>query len=144
MNKSKSVTADTLGGHVYTSSAARWQEQRCLVGLVAAAYRAVNSLPPTIAMNHDEQARNRSSRWSPDTAHYGIDVQNTVQRVIEAKPEDERGELWAAWEALLKDDTKLGNAEQKLIRLLAGPFFTKKLHPRLYFRSNRYAHRRPR
>jgi len=103
--------------------------------LIIAAYRAVQTLEPVIAFNPDQESRSRTNRWSPDSAHYKADVENTVRRVIEAKPESERSALWTAWTNLLTDDNgKIGKGEQRLIRLLSGPMYTKKLHPGLYFR----------
>ena len=121
-------------GHTYTSAGERFAEQRRLVMLVVTAYRAVQDLSVIVAFNHDEASRIRTNKWSPDSCHYKVDVENTVRRVIESKPETERPALWAAWNNLLADDSKLGSSEQRLIRLLAGPMYTKKLHPGLYFR----------
>lgn len=130
--------------NTYSSAAERWAEQRRLVGLVVAAYRAVKDLPCIAALNPDPTSRGNSNRWSPDSAHYAVDVENTVRRVIESKPEAERTALAKAWAALLSDDAKIGKEEQRLIRLLAGPMYTKQLHPGLYFRTNRYPQRRSR
>jgi len=143
MNKSKSVSTSTLGGHIYTSAAERWAEQKRLVLLVIAAYRAVQDLEPVVAFNPDEESRSRTNRWSPDSCHYKVDVENTVRRVIGAKPEDERSALWAAWNNLLLNDSKIDRDEERLIKILSGSMYTKQLHPGLYFRTNRYAHRRP-
>lgn len=128
--------------NTYSSAAERWQEQRRLVSSVAAAYKAVKDLLPVIAFNPDPDTRSNSNRWSPDSTHYVTDVENTVRRVIESKPPQEHSTARNAWENLLSDDDKIGSDERKLIRLLAGPFFTKKLHPGLYFATNRYGHRR--
>lgn len=119
-----------------TNAAGRWEEQSRLVKLVVTAYRAVKELPPLVAMNCDLSPQSRSCRWSPDSAHYGIDIENTVRRVIQAKSEAERPTLWTAWKNLLVDPDRIGKDEQRLIRLLAGPLYTKKLHPGLYFRRN--------
>jgi hypothetical protein len=135
--KSENIAhVDSIGhGRTYTSAAERWAEQRRLVVLVIAAYRAVQTLEPVIAFNPDPESRSRTNRWSPDSAHYKVDVENTIRRVIEAKPESERQALWAAWTNLLTDDDgKIGKDEQRLVRLLSGPAYTKKLHPGMYFR----------
>jgi len=137
--KSENIAqVDSIGhGRTYTSASERWAEQRRLVMLVIAAYRAVQDLQPVIAFDPDPESRSRTNRWSPDSAHYAVDVENTIRRVIEAKPESEHPALWAAWRNLLSDDEgKLGKAEQRLIHLLAGPMYTKKLHPGLYFRPS--------
>lgn len=126
----------------FTSAAERWAEHRRLVMLVVAGYRTVCDLEPVIAFNPNEESRRRTNRWSPDSCHYKVDVENTIRRVIEAKPEIERPALWDAWKHLLTDDCHIGANEQRLIRLLAGPYYTKRLHPGLYFRPNRHPHRR--
>lgn len=145
MSNLETVPVDSFDQQrTYTSAAERFAEQSRLVMLVIAAYRAVHDLEPVIAFNPDPDSRSRTNRWSPDSAHYAADVENTVRRLIESKPESERSALWAAWKNLLTDDSKLGKDEQKCIRMLAGPMYAKQLHPGLYFRSNRYAHRRAR
>jgi len=139
---SKSTIApENTDRQTYSSAAERWAEQRRLVVLVVAAYRAVKDLSPVIAFNPDPDSRSRSNRWSPDSAHYSADVSNTVRRAIESKPDSERPALWVAWANLLGDDSKLGTNEQKLIRLLAGLFFKKRLHPAIYFKPRRLTRR---
>jgi len=123
----------------WSSAKERWAEQRRLVCLVATAYRSVCDLEPVVAFNPDPETRGRSNRWSPDSCHYKVDVENTVRRVILSKPEVERPELWAAWSNLVTDGSKIGVAEQRLIRLLYGVVYTKKLHPGIYFRPSRPA-----
>ena len=127
---------DSIGhGRTYTSAGERWAEQRRLVMLVVAAYRAVQTLEPVIACNPIPESRSRTNRWSPDSCHYKVDVENTARRVIEARPANERPALWGAWNNLLTDDDgKFGKNEQRLIRLLSGQMYLKKLHPGLYFR----------
>lgn len=126
----------------YNSAAERWEAQRRLVGIVIVAYRAVRDLEPVVAFNADPGSRSRRNKWSPDSCHYKVDVENTVRRLIEANSEAERPALWNAWNNLLADDDgKLGNSELKLIRLLSGPFYTKQLHPGLYFKVNKYPRR---
>ena len=137
---------DSIGyGRTYTSAAERWAEQRRLVFLVLSAYKAVCSLSIVVAFNCDQESRSRLNRWSPNSCHFKVDVENTVRRVIEGKPESERPVLWTAWSNLLTDDCHIGTVEQRLIRLLAGQMFRKQLHPGLYFRPNpnRYGSRRP-
>jgi len=125
-------------GRTYSSAAERFEAQRRLVLLVAVTYRSIFDLSVVIAFNPDEESRSRSNKWSVDSCHYKVDVENTVRRVIEAKPENEHPALWRAWRNLLSDEEgKLGRDEQRLIRLLAGPLFTKKLHPGLYFTPRR-------
>jgi len=139
---SKSTIApENTDRQTYSSAAERWAEQRRLVVLVVAAFRAVKDLSPVIAFNPDPDSGSNTNRWSPDSAHYAVDVENTVRRVIESKPETERLALVKAWEALLSDDGKLDKDEQNLIRLLSGPMYAKRLHPGLYFRVNRYPQR---
>jgi hypothetical protein len=136
--KSENIAPVDSIGHqrTHTTAAERWEEQRRLVMVVIAAYRAVQTLEPVIAFNADPDSRSRSNRWSPDSAHYKVDVENTVRRIIEAKAGHERPALWTAWANLLKDDGQLGNVEQRLIRLLSGSMYRKQLHPGLYFRPN--------
>lgn len=126
----------------FSSAAERLAEQHCLVRKVIEGYLAVLFLEPLVAFEYEETRRG-SKKWSPDSAHYSIDVSNTVRRVIEAKPESDRPELWTAWDNLLADpDGKLGKTGERLVKLLAGPFYTKKLHPALYFRPNPHPQRK--
>lgn len=122
-------------GYSRITATERFASQRRLVALVIAAYRAVHDLSVIIAFDPTRDASNPSpNRWSVNACHFKVDVSNAVQRAIEGKPKTERPLLWKAWDNLLTDDEgKLGKDEQKLIRLLAGPFFTKRLHPALYF-----------
>ena len=135
MKSDNIAQVDSDYGHY--SSASRFAEQRELVQAVAQTYREVSSFSVLIAFNPGRDASDPSpDRWSPTICHFRVDVQNTVQRVIEAKPEHERRALWEAWESLVSDDPKFYPKTQKLIRLLAEPFFMKRLHPRLYFRAS--------
>ena len=142
--KSENIApVDSFGsGRTYSSADERWEEQRRLVMLVITAYRAVCDLEPVVAFNPDPESKSRTNRWSPDSAHYSADVENTIRRVIESKAESERPALWTAWKNLLSDDSKLGRDEQRLIRLLSGPMYTKRLHPALYFRPHRLTRRK--
>lgn len=128
----------------WTPAQERWQEQRRLVGVCVAAYRAVCDLQPVIAFNPDPDARSNSNRWSELSCFYKVDVSNAARRVIESKPEAERPALWTAWEALLTDDAKITPAVQKLIRALAPVFYAKRLHPSEYFRPNKHPKRKTR
>jgi hypothetical protein len=96
-------------------------------------------LPVAGAFNPDVQSR--SPKWTPDSAHYAIDIENTVRRVIESKPEPERPDLWRAWESLLTDDAKISKASEKLIKALAPKLYRNELHPGLYFRPNKHPQR---
>lgn len=122
----------------YNNATERWEQQRRLVMVVIATYRAVCSLEPIVAANNNPESRSRRNKWSPDSCHFKCDCENAVTRVIEAKPESERPALWTAWDKLLSDDNdKLGWHDQRLIRLLAGSFYTKELHPAIYFKPRR-------
>ena len=130
---------DSIGGRrTHTNAVERWEEQKRLVLLVIAAYRGVSDLQPIVAFNQDPDRKTHANKWSPDSCHYKVDVQNCVRRIIEAKPESEHSALWAAWNSLLTDDYEIGNVEQRLIKLLAGQMYRKRLHPGLYFRRNKY------
>lgn len=139
MKRENIAQVDSIGhGRTFNSAAERFEAQRRLVLLVAVTYRSIFDLSVVIAFNPDEESRSRSNKWSVDSCHYKCDVENCVRRVIEAKPENERPALWRAWSNLLSDEEgKLGKDEQRLIRHLSGPFFTKKLHPGLYFAPRR-------
>lgn len=141
MKEVATAPADSFDeGHTWMPAQERWQEQRRLVGICVAAYRAVKDLPAIGAFNPDIQSR--SPRWTPESAHYAIDIENTVRRVIGSKPTEVQEELWVAWESLLTGDAKIGRSEQKLVRALAPILFHKKMHPSDYFRPNRHPQRR--
>jgi hypothetical protein len=132
-----SAPVDSRDSGRYLSAAEWFEKQRRLVMLVTAAYRAVQTLSPVIASNLARTEPN-PNKWSPTSCHFKCDVELAVRRVIEAKPENERPALWRAWSNLLSDEEgKLGKDEQRLIRHLSGPMFTKKLHPGLYFAPRR-------
>jgi hypothetical protein len=122
----------------WTPARERWAEQQRLVGVVVAAYRAVFDLEPIAAFNMDPDSSRNANLWTPESCHFKVDVENTVRRVIESKPEADRSALWEAWGNLLMDDAKIGKHEERLIKAIAPKFFANKLHPSLYFRPNKY------
>jgi hypothetical protein len=128
-------TAQVDSDHGHYSSASRFAEQRELVQAVAQTYREVSGFSVLIAFDPTRDASDPApNKWTPTICHFKVDTENAVRRAIEARPESEHQAMWEAWVNLLSDDPKFYPTTQKLIRLLAGPFFTKRLHPRLYFR----------
>lgn len=120
-----------------SNRAERFAEQKELVLSVAKTYREVSAFSVLIAFDPSRDASDQPpNKWSPATCHFRVDTENTVRRTIEARPEAERRGLWEAWASLISDDPKISPKSQKLIRLLAGPMWTKRLHPKMYFRAS--------
>ncbi|MDP9038404.1 MAG: hypothetical protein M3O02_03895 [Acidobacteriota bacterium] len=119
----------------WTIARERWAEQHRLVALVVAAYVEVCSLPVLIACNYDRSSWSGANRWSPMSCHYRVDVERTVRKTIDSKPEPERPKLWGAWDKLCDDgEPHVTPDVQSLIRALAPAFYRAQLHPGLYFK----------
>lgn len=126
----------------YSSAAERFAEQRRLVAIVAACYRACKEAPVVVAFNVDPTPGTGSSKWTPQTAEYICDVELAIRKALQLKPETERNELHDAWERFVEDDTRIDATQRRVILILGGSFYVRELHPGLYFKPSR-ATRRP-
>lgn len=122
------------------AAAARRAIDRELVTAVAQVYKQFRTLPPIAAINPDPHPASRSIRWSPDTAAFIIDVEKALQFAMENKLD--ANTLKNAWKQLQTDPSTINKDAARLIRILAPVLGRRGLHPRSYFRQNRYPHRK--
>lgn len=79
----------------------------------------------------------RSPKWSPAIAHYGIDVENTIRKAFDGR--EDKKELHAAWKKFLEsDETIIDKGTARMIRILASAFRRCGIEPRAYFRASRF------
>jgi hypothetical protein len=112
----------------------RWQLR--LVRKVARAYVRFRFLEPVVSQNPDDTPGKRSIRWTPESAHYVIDVRNALIDAVEDQPD--RKELIAAWIQILIDDSTIRAQESRLIGLLAPILSERKLDPMIALRKIRH------
>jgi hypothetical protein len=122
------------------AAAARRAIDRELVTAVAQVYKQFRTLPPIAAINPDPNPASRSIRWSSDTAHFTVDVERALQFAMENKPD--ANILKDAWKQLQSDPSITNKDAARLIRILAPVLDRRGLHPRSYFRPNKYPHRK--
>lgn len=110
--------------------------ERTIVRKVIRQFRLLRNLPPVTALNPDPVMRLLSVRWSPETAHYVIDVRRALAYAVTHRPD--RHQLIDSWALLVaKGDFRVGMVEARLIRLLAPIFRDRQFDPALYFRASR-------
>jgi len=123
-----------------SAAAARRATDRELVAAVAQVYKQFRMLPPVSAINFDSSPTSRSLKWSPETAHFIIDIEKALQFALDNKADVDA--LSNAWRRLQTDITIIDKDCARLIRLLAPVLHRRGLHPRRYFKPNKYLHRR--
>jgi hypothetical protein len=92
-----------------------------------------------VAIDHDPESFRRSRRWTPDSCHYVIDCEHALDFATTRKRD--AGELREAWGRLQGYGDAIDKAAERLIRYLAPVLDRRGLHPRAYFRMNRYPRR---
>ena len=92
-------------------------------------------LQPTAASTIDDAPGSHSQKWTPESAHYKIDVSHAVRDAL-ANRQDAQ-ELNAAWVRLQDDSSIIRETEITLIRLVAPILKERGLEPALYFRKIR-------
>jgi hypothetical protein len=107
-----------------------WAWECRLVRDVVKAYGLIKELPVLGAVNPDPSPVTHARRWSPDSAHFCIDVDHAVRDACNGD-----FELQAPWKHLLVDETVIRKADAKLIRRLARLLEARGLHPAKYFRK---------
>ncbi len=98
-----------------------------LVKKVAKAFHRLRFLEPVVSQNLDDSPGSRSIRWTPESAHYVVDVRNALARAIEDQPD--RKALIAAWVRILADDSTIRTQESRIIGLLAPVLSDRELDP---------------
>lgn len=109
--------------------------QMKLVEAVARCYLITRDLPVLSSSDYDPIPAARSRRWTPDSCHYIVDVENTVRRALKGKPDE--GELRDTWQALLDREGVAGKTDERLVRILGPVFRRNRLDPADYFRTIR-------
>lgn len=128
-------------------------------------YLRIKAAPPISAVDPDPQPASRRICWTKEGAAFTHDLERTVQSIFDQHP-DERHEFVRAYKNLLIDADRLGERfkegrsqeylaewmqslritdhEARLIVILGRLIKDRGLHPRSYFKPNRYIHREPR
>lgn len=124
----------------YSSAAERFAEQRRLVAMVAATYKACREAPVVAAYNLDPTPGSGSIKWTLQTAEYIADVELGVRKSLELR--SDRETLHDAWNRFVEDDTTIDVVQRRMIQILARSFYRRELHPGIYFRPNKHPQRR--
>jgi hypothetical protein len=116
---------------------------KSLVVSVARAYREAKELPAIAAINYDPNPTTQSRKWTPESCHFTLDVENAVFHAL--RNSSYKRELRATWEHLQDESNMAKRDARSLIRLLAPIFAARGLSPERYFQRIRYgsAKRRP-
>jgi hypothetical protein len=106
-----------------------------LVRAVAKCYLQMKLLPPLTAQNLDETPGARSQKWTPNAAHFVIDVRHALESILVNRPD--ASELVQAWVNILADGDTIRESGVTLIGLLAPVIAARGLEPWGYFRQIR-------
>ena len=93
------------------------------------AYKRVKNYPALCAVDPDPDSTSRSIKWTPQFAHFIVDVENAVSEALKEFPE-----LQSAFFALVAGETVPEAIAQQVFSRCGRFFKSRKLDPGHYFR----------